>query len=349
VTLRTAGLIAGVLGVILLVVGAVANSVKPAAIGSPSASLDTTVLVVPPEVLAISPDAVLTVSTSGAYATHIARTQDVDAWATGRSAVVITGISDWEKLTIGSKPGEPSPSPSPSGSSGTTSSASPSASASVSPSPSASSTPAAAPSASPSPSVGPTPLGSQDIWRETAQSDAAYTIETAKIPVGLTLVVEGLGDTKLTNASITVPRTIDDDWITQLLWWGAALAVLGLIALIALFIDVRPAQTKGEEWLAYRSGVGSGKGEARPGSRRARREAGAAIPVVEIPAEPATGSIPVVAEEPSDTAPIDTAPTPMVAVARPGQSPQTPLETPLPPASAFEPPAKDVEGEEEQS
>ncbi|MCR6712821.1 MAG: hypothetical protein NVV57_09040 [Demequina sp.] len=341
-TLRTAGLIAGVLGVILLVVGVIANQVKPAAIGSPSASLDTTVLVVPPEVLAISPDAVLTVATSGAYATHTARTQDVDAWTEGRGAITLTGISDWESLTYDDAPAAVVPSVSPIPSASASASNSPSSSPSASPS--ASPTASVSPSASPSPSVGPTPLGSQDIWRETAQSDATYTIETAKVPAGLTLVVEALGDTKLTNASITIPRTIDDDWITQILWWGAALAILGLIALIALFIDVRPAQTKGEEWLAHRSGIGSGKEEPRPGSRRARRQAGAAIPVVEIPAEPTTGPIPVVAEP---SAPSE--PTPMIAISRPGQSsPQTPPETPVPPASAFEPPAKD-EREEEQS
>jgi hypothetical protein len=340
VTLRTAGLIAGVLGVILLVVGFVANQVKPAAIGSPSATLDTAVLVVPPEVLAISPDAVLTVSTSGAYATHTARTQDAEAWTEGRGAITLSGIDDWEHLSYETAPVSSSPSASPSPSS----SASPSTSASASSSPSATPSTSPSPSASPSPSVGPTPVGSQDIWRETAQSDATYTIDTAKVPAGLTLVVEGLGTTKVTKATITIPRTIDDDWITQILWWGAGLAVLGLIALIALFIDVRPAQTKGEEWLAYRSGLGSGKEEAKPGSRRARRQAGAAIPVVDIPAEPTTGSIPVVAE-----ATADSEPTPMVAISRPPQAASAaPTDESDVSGSAFEPPATD-RGEEEPS
>lgn len=340
-TLRTAGLIAGVLGVILLVVGFVANQVKPAAIGSPSASLDATVLVVPPEVLAISPDAVLTVSTNGAYATHTARGQDVDAWTEGRGAITLSGIDDWDHLSYESAPLATSPSASPSPSTSASASASASSSPSASPSPSSSAS--ASPTASPSPSVGPTPMGSQDIWRETAQSDATYTIDTATVPAGLTLVVEGLGDTKVTKASITIPRTIDDDWITQILWWGAGLAALGLIALIALFIDVRPAQTKGEEWLAYRSGIGSGKEEAKPGSRRARRQAGAAIPVVDIPAEPTTGSIPLVPE-----ASATSEPTPMIAVSRPGATAPTPPEETGAQTAAFEPPAAD-KGEEEQS
>ena len=83
-----------------------------------------------------------------------------------------------------------------------------------------------------------------------------------------------------------MPRIIDDEWISQVLWWGVALSIVGLIALIARFIDVRPAQTKGEEWLAHRSGIGSGKEDARPGSRRHRRSLGAAMPVATIPSEP---------------------------------------------------------------
>ena len=348
-TLRTAGLIAGVLGVILLAVGLIANAVKPATQASPSASLDTAVVVVTPEILAVSPDAVLTIATTGPYATHTARTQDIAAWTAGRDAIEITGISDWDSLTYGApEPVESSPSPTPSGSG--SASPSPSAtpakspastgtSASASPSPGAS----ASPSASPSPSVGPTPLGSQDIWRDTAQSEKTYRVDTADVPAGLALVVEALNSESITKASITIPRTIDDDWIMQLIWWGVGLTIVGLIALVALFIDVRPAQTKGEEWLAYRSGIGSGKGEAKPGSRRARREAGAAVPVAEIPAEPSTGSIPVVIEAEPET------PAPMIAISRPPQAPPpAPFDEPVPPASAFQPPTHD-EDEEEQS
>ena len=55
-TLRTASLIAGVLGLILLAVALVANWVKPEASATPTAPIGATVVVIPPEVLALSPD-----------------------------------------------------------------------------------------------------------------------------------------------------------------------------------------------------------------------------------------------------------------------------------------------------
>lgn len=332
-TLRTAGLIAGVLGLILLAVGFVANMVKPGDSATPTAQVGAAVVVIPPEVLALSPDAVLTVSGSGQLAAHTARTQDVPAWTASRTSVTITGISDWDTLSV--KAGEPaasvSPSPSPSASGSTSPSAS--AKASVSPSASASGSASPSPAASAQPSASPTPLGSQDIWRDTAQQANTYTVNTADVPVGLALVVESLGGTDVTAASMTLPRVIDDEWISQVLWWGVALSVVGLIALIARFIDVRPAQTKGEEWLAYRSGIGSGKDEAKPGSRRHRRSQGATMPVATLPGEPTTGSIPILIEE---GPPATTDPVPLVA-----------LSGPVPPASAYQPPSGDSPTEDE--
>jgi hypothetical protein len=167
--------------------------------------------------------------------------------------------------------------------------------------------------------------GSQDIWRTTNQEADTYTVKTAEVPVGLTLVVESLGGQGIDTAALTMQRAVDDKWIGQVLWWGVVLSIIGLIALIARFVDVRPAQTRGEEWLAQRSGVGAGKQEAKPGSRRHRRSQGATMPVAEIPSEPtATGSIPVVTQELPPTDPV-----PMIA-----------LSTPGPAASAFQPPAE---------
>ncbi|MGC4175178.1 hypothetical protein [Demequina sp.] len=334
-TLRTAGLIAGVLGVILLAVGLIANAVKPASEGSPSAAFDTTVVVVTPDLLALSPDGVLTIEASGAYATHTARVQDADAWTASRGAVTLTGVADWDTLTFDTAdPVVVSPttsaSPSPSASPSTSPSSSPTASPSTSASPS--------PTASPSPSVGPTPLGSQDIWRNTAQSENEYTIATVDVPAGLALVVEALGDAKLTDASLTLPRTVDDDWIMQVIWWGVGLTIIGLIALIALFVDVRPAQKKGEEWIAQRSAIGSGKQAPKPGSRRERRERGAAMPVALLPAEPTTtGSIPILVEEQPSTGDV-----PMIAIAERGQ-PAPPPAAAEPALEAFQPPATETE------
>ena len=209
-TLRTASLIAGVLGLILLAVALVANWVKPEDSATPTAPIGATVVVIPPEVLALSPDAVLTISGDGELAAHTARTQDVAAWTDSRTSVTVTGMSDWE--TLATTKSEPAPSPSPTVSPSTSPSpatspaatkapatpASPAASPAASPGASASATPGA--SASPSPSPSPTPLGSQDIWRATAQQPNTYTVDASAVPVGLTLVVESLGDSKVSSA-----------------------------------------------------------------------------------------------------------------------------------------------------
>lgn len=293
-TLRTAGLIAGVIGVVLLLVGWVATMIKPSPEANPSVTVTAQVVVVPPEVIAISHDATLTFTGNGTLAAHTARTQDVEAWTASRTALTVTGIGDW--FTLSGTTEEPTAVSSPSPSASPSGSASPSASAS--PSPTASGSP------SPSPAPSETAQGSDDIWRDSDSATTTYRVTTASLTPGLSLVVEPVGGASIESVAMNLPRVVDDEWITQVLWWGVGLSVLGLIALIARFIDVRPAQSKGEEWLASRSAVGSGKGEAKPGSRRARRAQGAAVPVVEIPAEaPMSGSIPVV-EEPQ-TAPPD--------------------------------------------
>lgn len=323
-TLRTAGLIAGAIGVVLLLVAAVANLVKPASDATPQASLDATVVVVTPEFLALSPDAKLIISGSGDLAAHTARVEDVDAWTASRTAVTITGISDWETLSTDTASPVPSASPSPSGTASQSAAASPSPSPSASPSAS----PSGSASASPVPSASPTPLGSQDIWRDTAQQGSTYEIAASGVPAGLALVVEALGDGTLTDASLTIQRTVDDAWIAQVFWWGVGLSIIGLIALIARFIDVRPAQSKGEQWLAGRAANGAGKGEPKPGSRRARRAAGSTMPVAAIPLEPQTGSIPIVVDEATPEDPV-----PMIAVSGP-----IPTVRADAPAQAYEPP-----------
>lgn len=157
--------------------------------------------------------------------------------------------------------------------------------------------------------------------------------------MGLTIVVEALDGATVKTVELNLPRVIDDEWIGQLIWWGIALSVLGFIALIALFIDVRPAQSKSEEWLARRSAIGSGKGEPKPGSRRHRRQMGATMPVAEIPAEPTpAGSIPVV-EAPATTSgvfvvPVTGSPAEQLA---PSASPQTPVSQPSPAGPASQP------------
>ena len=290
-TLRTAALIAGALGVVLLAVGLISQAIKPAAEASPSAALTTTVAVFPPQVLALAPAGTVTVSGEGTLVAHLARTVDADAWLASREVSADTEIADWETVTgfadwdhlavtvdrprVATTP-SPSPSVSPSTSPSTNASPSPSAS------PSTSATPA--PSASPSvtPTAGLASAGSQDTWRATEAANGTYSVDVSTLPAGLTLVVDSPSGVALTRAQITVSRVIDDAWITQLVWWGVGLTAVGLIALVLLFIDMRPVQSRGESWMAYRSGIGSGKREPRPGSRRARRQAGASMPVADL-------------------------------------------------------------------
>ena len=217
-TLRTAGLIAGVIGVILLLVAGVAQLVKPAPEANPAANVGATVVVIPPEVIALSPDGKFTFTGSDDLAAHTARTQDVAAWTASRTAVTVTGLADWESLTVttAEPTAGPSASPSPSAS-GASPSATPSASPAKSPSPSASPSASASGSPSPTPSVAPTPLGSQDIWRNTDTTSATFKVNAASVPAGLSLVVESLGGGTVDSVSLHLPRTIDDAWITATL------------------------------------------------------------------------------------------------------------------------------------
>ena len=181
-TLRTAGLIAGVIGVILLLVAGVAQVVKPASEANPTAKVGASVVVVPPEMIALSPEGVFTFTGSGSLAAHTARTQDVDAWKSSRTAVTVSGLADWENLALATYGPTTSPSPSASPSPGSSTSTAPSPA--KSPSPSASPAASASAGASPTPSVSPTPLGSQDIFRETDSAADSFKVTAASLPVG---------------------------------------------------------------------------------------------------------------------------------------------------------------------
>ncbi|WP_430868621.1 hypothetical protein [Demequina aurantiaca] len=301
-SLRTTGLIAGVIGVILLIVGFVADSVRPPEDVVAHADVDTAVVVYQPDFLTISPEGDLSVQGEGGIVAYTARPVDAEAWLATVDYTEVTSLPDWQVLgTRDVTVPAPTPSPAPSGS----------ASASASPSPSET----AEPSASPSPSVSPSPVAvptetdpfvsaegrTTDIWREGFTGTDTLSIAIASVPAGQTLVVMSTDGAALTGTDVSLTRVVNDDWITPLLWWGAILVLAGLVALVVLFIDLRPAQSRGESWMASRKS--GNKDDAESGSRRSRRAAGAVIPTASLDDAPAitdgaseaddsTGSVP---------------------------------------------------------
>lgn len=302
-TLRTTGLIAGVIGVILLMVGFIANSVRPPDAVVAHADVDTSVVVYQSDFMTISPEGQISVEGAGDIVAYTARPADAEVWLSEVDYTEVTSLPDWEILgTRDVAIPSPSPSPEPSGSASP--SASPSKSASKSPSPEAS--PSTSGSASPSPAPSATeefvsPDGrSTDIWRDSFGGTDRVEIPVQSVPDGLTLIVMSVDQSPLTGTDLSLTRVINDEWITPLLWWGAVLVVAGIIALIVLFLDLRPAQSRGETWIASRKS--DAKSDARPGSRRSRRAAGAAIPEASLD-EPAPASDD--AEEPDPAVPSD--------------------------------------------
>lgn len=283
-TLRTSALVAGVLGVILLVVGLYADSQRADTTVVANATVDTPVVVLEPAMVALEGATRLAFNGEGTIEVHTARPVDADAWLSSRSVTFITGIPEWEVLStrVAERIVAPSPEPSPD----------PSASAGVTPTPSPS--PAASPSPSPSASPGPeqdepvADLTSGDHWRSTWRGTDRVSVAVSAIPAGETLVVTSLDGSPLTRVELTVERTTNEGWITPLILWGAFLTLLGLVALVLAIIDIRPWQRKGEEWLQRRTKAEAGIAAPTEGSRRARRAAGTQIPAVSLEEPEAT-------------------------------------------------------------
>lgn len=290
-SLRTTGLIAGVIGVILLIVGFIADSVRPPEDVVAHADVSTSVVVYQPDFLTISPDGTVSFEGEGDIVAYTARPVDAEAWLSEVDYTEVTSLPDWDVLgTRDVAVAEPTPTPSPEPSGSTSASASPSPSKTAKPSstPSATPSPSASPSASPEPAEVPTVTDpfvatddrSTDSWRDAYTGTDRLDIPVASVPTGLTLVVMSADGSALTGTDVALTRVVNDDWITPLLWWGAILVLAGVIALVVLFIDLRPAQSRSESWMASRK---SGKKDAaKAGSRRSRRAAGAAMPTASL-------------------------------------------------------------------
>ncbi|WP_084077021.1 hypothetical protein [Demequina sp. NBRC 110057] len=305
-TVRTTALIAGVIGVLLLAAGLIADAQRPPTEVSAVAELTTAVVVYEPEMIAFAEDSTIGVEGKGDLVAVTARPADADAWLAEHEAIQVTGLPEWEVLATAPYGVDAATSASPSPS------ASPSAEASAASSdePSASASPDA--SASPEPEVDLLADTSEDHWRDQWDGTDRLEITASDVAEGETLVVMSRDGSALASTDVGFEREVNDGWITPLIWWGAVLTVIGLIALILRFIDLRPAQAKYEEWTAKRQRTGDV--DAELGTRRARRAAGehlpeasldepdepASAPTPDTGATPATGSTPATPSSPTE-------------------------------------------------
>lgn len=122
---------------------------------------------------------------------------------------------------------------------------------------------------------------SKDHWRENWRGTDRLAVLAVAVPPGETFIIESVDGSPLGEVEVYAVRDTNDDWITPLTWWGGVLAGVGLLAVILTFVDTRPLQKKGEEWRSRRAG---GDASPKQGSRRARRLAGAAVPVAPLDA-----------------------------------------------------------------
>ncbi|WP_156165493.1 hypothetical protein [Demequina rhizosphaerae] len=298
-TLRTTALIAGALGLLLLIGGLIADAMRPESFGTPSAAVDTPVLLIGPAMVAMAPGGTITVEAPGEIVAYAGRTEDAEDWAATRDATVLTGVPTWEELSTEpfaaaeAATAEPSASPDASASASAEPSADASAEATAEPDASAS----AEPSASPEPALA-------DIWRASWEGDGTLEFEVDALLTdysGLTIAVESADGSPLSGVTMTIDRVVNDGWVTPLKWWGGVLAVAGLIALVSLLVDHRGAGSKVETAVAGRKATAP----ATPGGRRERRETQTAtggIPIVEGETDPTTGEVPRADEGTSTTA-----------------------------------------------
>lgn len=276
-SLRTTALVAGVIGVLLLAAGLIAESQRPPSDVTAVANVDTAVVVYEPEMIAFAGDFRIGVSGDGAIVAVSARPVDAEAWLADRRATVVTGLPAWETLsTEGIEPAAPSPSPSPSASDEP-------AAATPTPSPSAS---AGAEDGAEEEQIDILAETSQDHWRADWRGQGRLSIQASDVPPGETLVVVSEDGSPLTRTDLAVTRNVDDGWITPLIWWGGFLTAVGFVGLIMRFIDLRPAHAKREEWMAKRQRAGEEGQEANPGTRRARRATGEHLPEARLDDDP---------------------------------------------------------------
>ena len=265
-TLRTTAVIAGALGLLMLIAGLISQSVMPDRGVSTAAVVDTPVVVVGPEVLALPGLTRVAVSADGAVEARTARPADAEAWLRAFSVTYVSGYTSWDELSTRTASRivaeEASPSPS-------------AADAGAEPSPSAEADAAASEEAQ-APEID---FGSVDHWRDGWNGVDRVSVAISAVPAGEYLVVHSVDGGPLNAIDFSAERQVNDAWVSPLIWIGAALAVMGVVALVSGLVDVRPAQERIEGWRRRRARMTTDP-NPQPGSRRERRLAGSTLPPV---------------------------------------------------------------------
>ncbi len=271
-TLRTTAVIAGALGLLMLIAGLIAQAATPTHAVVTEATLDTPVVVLGPEILALPELQRLAVTSDGGVEAHTARPVDAEAWLVHYSATYITGYATWDEFTTRTASrivaDVATPSPSPSGGA----EASPAAEESPSPSPEATET---------APTEESFDYGSGDLWRHNWAGEGRVSVALAAMSPGEYLILNTADGSNLDTLEISADRQVNDAWISPLIWIGIALALLGLLAVLSAIIDVRPLQERVESWTTKRSRIATGE-EPQAGSRRERRLAGSSLPEIDL-------------------------------------------------------------------
>lgn len=278
-TLRTTAVIAGALGLLMLIAGLIAQEVRPPHAVVTESTLDTPVVVLPPEVLALPELRRIAVNVDGGVEAHTARPVDAQAWLIDHSSTYITGYLSWEELNTrtASRIDPQTASPSPSAEAATTeatATAEATATTDASPSPSPEETDAADASE-------PFDYGSGDLWRNDWTGAGRVSLAVNAIGPGEYLIVNSLDGEALGSIEISAERQVNDAWISPLIWIGLALAVLGVVAVLSAIVDIRPVQERIESWTTKWSRVATDD-DPKPGSRRERRLAGSTLPEVDL-------------------------------------------------------------------
>jgi len=274
VTLRTTAIIAGVLGLLMLVTGLIGNAVRADREALTQQALDTPIVVLSPEVLALPGLEQIRVTGTGTLDQVTARPVDADEWLKSRTATYVLGYDGWDELATRhqTRVTIPSQSPQPSASPETSAEATTQASPSAEPS----SDPGLATDSS-SEGIGD---AARDVWRTHKATQSSVVISGDALAVGETVLVFSHDGQSLTSIEFLAQREVNDEWIAPLIGVGGALAVVGVIAVLSALIDIRPLQARIESWQQRRSGIAAQP--PRPGSRRERRLAGSTLPAVDL-------------------------------------------------------------------
>ncbi|WP_084124010.1 hypothetical protein [Demequina sp. NBRC 110054] len=311
--LRTTALIAGLLGVVALVVGLVAQSQRPESTVTVPATVDTAAVIVPADMLAFAEGGRYAVDGEGTLLAFSALPVDLEAWASDKVVTYVEGMPTWDGLTATVADMSPAPSASPSASEesdgdakddeatedektdekatdkdttddAATADEAADGDAANADDEAADASPSAS-SAADEPQYESLLQGSTDLWRDSWTGTDRLSVGAADVEVGLDLVFVSEDGSPLTSVDLKLSREVNDAWITPLIVWGGILTGVGFLALLLLVFDVRPVQARAEEWIAHRQRIGAGDEGPKPGSRRARRLEGAAIPAAEITPE----------------------------------------------------------------